>query len=146
MLKKIILHFWSMRHQFVKYFIIGIGAVILDVGSLYLLKQNLHLRAFVAVVINGIFVLSYVFFLNKYWAFKSSGISHKQIIRFLILSGVNYAIAIGCMYIFNEKLGFNYLVVRLSNVALSVAWNFLLYKYWVYRQDEVPVVLPPSSV
>ncbi len=143
MIKKIILRFWSMRHQFVRYFVIGIGAVVLDVGSLYLLKEYLHLRPVVAVIINGVFILNYVFFLNKYWAFKSTGITHKQMIRFFILAGINYGIAIGWMYFFNHKFGLNYLLVRLANIALSVAWNFLLYKFWVYKQEEPVVASPP---
>lgn len=136
MIKKTILYFWSMRRQFSRYFIIGFSGVILDVGSLYLLKQYLHLRPVTAVIINGIFLLNYVFFLNKYWTFKSDGISHKQMVRFFVLSGMNYAISIVWMYIFNHKFGFNYLFVRLANIALSVAWNFLLYKYWVYKHEE----------
>lgn len=143
MLKKLFLHFWSMRQQFARYFVIGLGAVVLDIGSLYLLKEYLHLRPVIAVVINGIFILNYVFFLNKYWAFKSTGVTHKQIVRFFILAGINYGVAIGWMYIFNHKIGFNYLLVRIANIALSVAWNFLLYKYWVYKSEE-PVVLVAS--
>jgi len=139
MLKKIILYLWSMRHQFARYFIIGLGGVVLDIGSLYLLKEYLHLRPVIAVIVNGIFLLNYVFFLNKYWTFKSQGVTHKQVIQFFILSGINYGISIGWMYIFNHIFGFNYLLVRLSNIALSVAWNFLLYKYWVYKQEE-PVI------
>ena len=129
-----------MRHQFVRYFVIGLGAVVLDIGSLYLLKEFLHFRPVMAVIVNGIFILNYVFFLNKYWAFKSTGITHKQMIRFFILAGINYGIAIGWMYIFNHQLGLNYLLVRLANIALSVAWNFLLYKFWVYKHEE-PVIL-----
>ncbi len=140
MLKKIFLRFWSMRHQFARYFVIGLGAVVLDIGSLYLLKEYLHLRPVMAVIVNGVFILNYVFFLNKYWAFKSTGITHKQMVRFFILAGINYGIAIGWMYIFNHQLGFNYLLVRLANIALSVAWNFLLYKFWVYKHEE-PVIL-----
>ncbi|HSR88911.1 MAG TPA: GtrA family protein [Candidatus Udaeobacter sp.] len=136
MFKKTFLHFWSMRDQFIRYFVIGIGAVILDVGSLYLLKEYLHLRPVVAVIINGLFLFNYVFFLNKYWAFKSTGITHKQVIRFLILAGINYLISITWMYIFNHQLGFNYLWVRVANIALSVAWNFLLYRHWVYKTDQ----------
>ncbi len=139
MLKKIILRFWSIRDQFIRYFVIGLGAVVLDVGSLYLLKQYVHLSPVVAVIINGIFLMNYVFFLNKYWAFKSTGITHKQMVRFFILSGANYAVSITLMYIFNHKLGFNYLLVRVANIAISVVWNFLLYKYWVYKHEE-PVI------
>ncbi|TSC84789.1 MAG: Uncharacterized protein G01um101413_173 [Parcubacteria group bacterium Gr01-1014_13] len=140
MLKKLFLHFWSVRHQFVRYFVIGLGAVVLDIGSLYLLKEYLHLRPVMAVIVNGIFILNYVFFLNKYWAFKSTGITHKQMIRFFILAGANYGIAIAWMYIFNHQLGLNYLIVRLANIALSVTWNFLLYKFWVYKHEE-PTIL-----
>ncbi len=134
MLKKLILHFWSLRREFSKYFIIGVCGVVLDIGSLYLLKEWLHLRPVVAVVINQAFLINYVFFLNKYWAFKSKGITHKQMVRFYILALINYGISVGWMYWFNERLHFQYLAVRLANVALSVAWNFLLYKYWVYRE------------
>ncbi len=144
MIKKIIIRLWSMRQQFVRYFVIGIGAVVLDIGSLYLLKQYLHLRPVTAVIINGIFILNYVFFLNKYWAFKSTGVTHKQMVRFFILAGVNYAIAIGWMYIFNHKFGFYYLFVRLANIALSVAWNFLLYKFWVYKNQDLGQVMEPE--
>ena len=65
MLKKIFLRFWSMRHQFARYFVIGLGAVVLDIGSLYLLKEYLHLRPVMAVIVNGVFILNYVFFLKK---------------------------------------------------------------------------------
>lgn len=139
MIKKTILYFWSMRRQFARYFIIGFSGVIIDVGSLYLLKEYLHLRPVTAVIINGIFLLNYIFFLNKHWAFKSEGVTHKQIIRFFILSGFNYLVAIAWMFFFNEKIGINYLLARVSNIALSVAWNFLLYKYWVYKHED-PIV------
>lgn len=135
MIKKIILHLWSMRHQFARYFVIGFSGVIMDVGSLYLLKQYLHLRPVSAVIVNQIFLLNYVFILNKYWSFKSKGVTHKQAIRFFILAGLNYVIAIGWMLFFNEKLGVNYLLARVFNIAVAVAWNFLLYKYWVYKQE-----------
>jgi putative flippase GtrA len=37
------------------------------------------------------------------------------------------------MFVFNEKIGVNHLVARVANIALAVAWNFFLYKYWVYK-------------
>lgn len=140
MIKKIFLHFWAMRHEFVRYFVIGLGAVVLDVGTLFILKQYLHFLPVVAVVINGIFLLNYVFFFNKYWAFKSKGVTHKQMVKFFILAGINYAISIGWMYLFNHQLGFNYLLVRVANIALSVAWNFLLYKFWVFKHEEPKIL------
>lgn len=124
-----------MRHQFARYFMIGFSGVIIDIVSLYLLKQFAHLRPVVAVIVNQVFLLNYIFLLNKYWAFKTKGVTHKQVIRFFILAGINYAVAIVWMLFFNEKLGINYLLARVANIAVAVAWNFLLYKYWVYKQE-----------
>ena len=134
-----------MRREFARYFVVGISGAILDVGSLYLLKEFFHIRPVVAVIVNGVLLLNFIFFFNKYWAFKSKGVTHKQMVRFFILAGINYVISIGWMYFFNHKLEFNYLLVRVANIALSVAWNFLLYRYWVYKHEE-PVVLATASV
>lgn len=144
MLKKILLHLWSMRHQFARYFIVGFSGVFLDIGSLYLLSDLWHLRPYLAVGINGIFLLSYIFFLNKHWTFKSSGVTHRQVIRFFVVAGLNYAISVSWMYFFNEKLGINHLVARIFNIAVAVAWNFFLYKFWVYKSDNT--VLNPENL
>jgi putative flippase GtrA len=140
MIKKLVLHFWSMRGQFARYFITGLSAVFLDLGSLYLLEEYLHFRPVWAVVVNQIFLLNYVFFINKHWSFKSHGITHKQLVRFLCLCGVNYVFSIAWMWFFNEKMGIYSLTARLMNVVLAVAWNFLIYRYWVYKTDPAPAV------
>lgn len=133
MIKKTIAYFWSVRQQFAKYFVTGVSAVILDISSLAFFKEILHFTPLQAVIINQVFLLAYVFLVNKYWAFGSKGLTHSQVIKFLILSGFNYLVSVAWMWLWNEKFGFNYLGVRIVNVALSVSWNFLLYKYWVYK-------------
>ncbi|MBI2444176.1 MAG: GtrA family protein [Candidatus Magasanikbacteria bacterium] len=133
MIKKIVVHLWTLRHQFSRYFIIGVSAVILDIGTLYLLKEYLQIPPVWAVVINQAVLLNYVFWLNKHWSFRGSGVTHQQAVRFGILAGLNYAFSVGWMWLGNHQLQFNYLLVRLANIILSVGWNFLLYKYWVYR-------------
>lgn len=143
MFKKLFLHLWSMRHQFVRYFVVGFSGVILDIGSLYLLSDVWHLWPVLAVSINGIFLLNYIFFLNKHWTFKSQGVTRKQVARFLVVAGFNYLVSIVWMYIFNEQAGINHLVARIANIAVAVAWNFLLYKFWVYKLPQAPA---PSTM
>ena len=122
--------------QFIKYFIVGISAVTLDMATLYLLKSVLGLSAVWSIVINQLAMSSYVFLLNKYWVFTSSGAFARQAVRYFSLAAVNYLIAIIWMWVFNEQLGFNYLLVRLANIALSTAWNFLLYRFFVYTKRQ----------
>jgi putative flippase GtrA len=55
-------------------------------------------------------------------------------IKFFVVATGNYIFAIFWMWIWNQNFGFNYLIVRIVNIALAVAWNFLLYKEWVYKE------------
>lgn len=145
MINNLIQKLWSMRHEFVRYFVVGIGAVVLDVGSLYLLKTYAHLHPVTAVVVNGIVLLNFVFFMNKHWSFggATGNAVHRQAMRFLTVSGMNYFISITWMWIFTEHWpvhvlgnGHDYLLVRVANIALSVCWNFALYKKWVYKTED----------
>lgn len=136
MFKNMILHFWSLRKEFARYFIVGVGAVVVDVGSLYLMKEHLHLSATLAIIINQPIIVTSIFFINKNWAFKAGGVTHQQMIKFYILALLNYFFSVVWIFIFHDKLGFYYLWVRLINIILAVSWNFLLYKYWVYRTHD----------
>lgn len=133
MIKKFLIHCWSLRREFAKYFIIGIFGVVLDMSSMILFKEVFGWAPITAVIVNQAFLLVYVFLLNKYWSFRNKEMPHKQIARFLTLAGFNYLVSVFAMYIFNHKLEFDYRLVRLVTIALAVSWNFFLYKYWVYK-------------
>lgn len=133
MIRKLVLHIWESRREFAKYFTIGISGVLLDLGTLYLLKEYAHLQPVEAVIVNQLFLINYVFFLNKYWAFGSKGMTRRQMVRFYFLAGFNYLVSVLWMWFFTEQLHVYYIIARLANVALAVAWNFLLYKHWVYK-------------
>lgn len=124
---------WPHRRQFVKYFIVGISGFIIDLGLLILVKEAFTLNPTLAVVLTQIVVLVYNFILNKLWTFRNKDIPHKQLIRYAILASFNYLLGVLVMYIFNEILDFDYRLVRLGTVTAMVFWNFLLYKYWVYK-------------
>jgi len=128
-----IVKLWSLRKEFTKYFIVGFSGLLIDMGSLVLLKEVFGLWPVFAVIINQAFLLVYNFTLNKYWSFKNKEMPHRQIVRYLILAGFNYLFGVVVMYIFNHKLGFDYRLVRIFSIACMVSWNFFLYKYWVYR-------------
>ncbi|MDD4902513.1 MAG: GtrA family protein [Patescibacteria group bacterium] len=144
MLKKTLKFFWSLRRQFAKYFIVGVSAVILDMSSLIFLKEILHFPPFVAVLTNQVFILAFVFLLNKYWSFKEHSLTHRQLFRFGIVVIYNYSFAVSAMYVFNHLLAFDYRLVRLGSIILAVSWNFFLYKYWVYAASK-PEALPETA-
>ena len=132
-IKKICSHGWSVRHQFAKYFIVGFTGYLLNLGLLIFAKEVLGISAVVATAIIGLLLLVFNFVLNKYWSFKEKTMPHKQVVRYLILVAVNYVFSIVIMYFFHELLKFDYRLVNFATTAIMVAWNFPLYKYWVYK-------------
>jgi len=136
MFEKIISYYHRTKKEFFRYFVVGVTGVLLDLGLLMIFKEYFLWTAVMSVAVSQVIVIGYNFLLNKYWSFGSKEMPHRQLIRFLAVVGVNYAISLVIIYIFSQKIGFDYRLVRLANIVLSVSWNFILYKYWVYKVEE----------
>ncbi|MBP9761316.1 MAG: GtrA family protein [Candidatus Magasanikbacteria bacterium] len=129
---RIIALYHTHKHQFSRYFVVGFSGFLLDIASLFLITHYTPLSATVAIIFTQLAVMWYNFFLNKHWSFGSKGLAHRQFIRYLTLAGGNYLFSIGIMYVFNHELGFSAVLVRIATIAVMTAWNFILYKKWVY--------------
>lgn len=125
---------WHARHEFFRYAFVGGSSLVLDMITLIAITRMTGFEPVFSVFINQVLVISYNFTLNKYWSFKNKHFSHKQVIRYGTLLGANYVIAILFMFIFNSIFGFDYRLVRIASVAASVAWNFYLYRHWVFYE------------
>ncbi len=142
MVKRLVRHLWHARAQLFRYLAVGGSAFVLDMLTLIALREYVELSATLSVALNQLFMVVYVFTLNKYWSFGSKSMGHTQFVRFVTLSVCNYLMATILMYIFSQKAGFDYRLVRIGSIALSVCWNFLLYKHWVYKE---PHIVPPPT-
>lgn len=120
------------RDEFMNYAVVGGSSFAIDVITLTAIKEIFAIPAYIAVLINQAIVIVYNFTLNKHWTFKNKAMPHKQFVKYLAVYGFNYVVSFLFMYLFNERHGIHYLIVRTGTVMLSVSWNFLLYKYWVF--------------
>ncbi len=140
MLKKTIKYLWSLRWQFAKYFVVGISGVAIDFSIMIGLKELAGINPVAATAISQIFSIAFIFTANKYWSFGSHHQTKRQLFRYSLVLGFDYAYTVAMMYAGTDWLGFDYRLVRLVTIAIQVIWNFFLYKYFVYRKDEEAVV------
>ncbi len=128
---------------FLRYAIVGSSSYIINLGSLILIVQGLGIDPVKGSSINQIFVLLYVFLLNKYWSFNSKGKSIHQMIRFFTLVAWNYSFSIAWMWVWIKKIGATYYVghwdiayilVNITSIFVMISWNLFLYKYFVYNK------------
>lgn len=137
MIVRTIQHAWrSHGRQFVKYLIIGSTSVAVDLGTLIVIHALLPISATIAVALNQLIVIAFSFTLNKLWTFRNSQLPHAQLVRYMLLWGWNYLFAVATMYVFAEQFGQDFRLVRIATIAVSVLWNFYLYKYWVFKNTE----------
>ena len=126
--------YWiAVRHELCRYALVGGSGVVLDIVTLWILKEFFGIHPVLAVVFNQLVILGYNFTLNKYWSFSNTHPPKKQLIRYSLLMSWNYVFAISMMWLFHTIFGLGYLIVRLGSIIISTLWNFVLYKYWVYR-------------
>ena len=126
----------NKQKQFIKYFITGVTAFLLDIASLFVLKEYCGLSAVVAVMLNQVFILATIFIVNKYWSFESKNSKTDEARRYFVVAAINYVFSITWIYLMADILGVYYLLARFLNISLAVTWNFFLYKNWVYKQSE----------
>jgi putative flippase GtrA len=127
-------YLWSLKTQFAKYFTVGFSATALDILSLIFFKEIVGFSPVLAVVVNQVLVIIFVFALNKYWSFTQHADTRRQMARYGLVVLGDYLFSIAAMYVFNDRLGIDYRLVRIASIALAVSWNFFLYKYWVYEE------------
>lgn len=141
MVKKLVKYAWSLRREFTKYFIVGFSGFFLDMSLLIFVKQIFSIRPVFALICTQVVLVVYNFTLNKYWSFRNKEMPHKQFVRYFILAIWNYTFGIIIMFLLNEKIGIDYKLVRVFTLSISISWNFLLFKYWVYRSDPPRIIV-----
>lgn len=127
---------WAERVKFAKYVIVGISSVAIDLSFFFLFVKLFHFRPTIALVFYQPLVLAFNFLMNKHWSFGSKGASHREFVRYLILTLWNYLFSIGAMHFGHDILLLPAVAVRLCSIACMVLWNFALFKFWVYREKN----------
>ncbi len=124
---------WTFRQQFVRYAIVGCSSFIIDYGLFYILYTFFGWWYLAATALSQIIAISYNFTLNKQWSFSAQGNTHKQIARYMILQTWNYLISIGVLFLLVHYVSLDPRIAKIVVVGIVVTWNFLAYKFFVYR-------------
>jgi putative flippase GtrA len=111
--------------KFLKFCVVGFTGTIIDFGVTWLLKEKLKVNKYIANSCGFILAASSNYTLNRIWTFES----HRQQIAAEYFSFVGISVA-GLfinnliVYIFADKLKWNFYLSKLFAICVVTLWNF----------------------
>jgi len=121
--------------QLIRYLITGFTAFGIEYGLYVLLLKWAGLHYIIASVIVYAIVFWFSFIINRIWSFKSSGDIKKQFFQYGLLFCFNLVVSnIFLMQFLTDVIGIDPLISPFLKMAVVVCWNFLIYKYIIYKQ------------
>lgn len=124
---------WQPFRQFVKYGVVGTSSVVIDMVIIFVFTEFFGLWYMFSAVISQTVAVIFNFLMNRNWSFRSNGVVHRQAVRYFILLGFNYLYQLIALWLLVETLHLHYLLAKIFIAMLMVTWNFLMFKYVVYK-------------
>lgn len=122
------------RGQLIRYLVTGFTAFGIEYALYVLLLKGFGLHYITSSVIVYALVFWFSFLVNRIWSFKSSGSLKRQVLQYGLLFFFNLLVAnVFLMKLFIDILGISALVSPFLKMACVVCWNFLIYKYIIYK-------------
>lgn len=124
----------TFLNQLFRYSIVGVLNTILGLSAIYLLYNFFHFD-YIVSNIGGYFVgLVNGFIWNKKWTFESSKHFSKEIVPFLIVFGISYAVNLVIIILMVETFKIDPNIAQILGIAAYSSTNFLVNKYWTFSK------------
>lgn len=120
--------------QILRYLVTGFTAFGIEYGLYVLLLQLFNMPYLLASVLVYVIVFWFVFFVNRTWSFQSNSNIKRQLILYIMLFTFNLFVAnVVLMYMLTDILGLSAYLSPFIKTGMVVSWNFLAYKYIIYK-------------
>lgn len=133
--------------EVLKFMAVGVLNTTLDIGAYYMLTRttgffadHLVIAKFCSFLVGTVSSL----LLNRSWTFGlTSRLSMAEVVRFYTATSVALAINVASMN-FLIKMGVYDLVALLFTTGITLSFNFILSKFWIFRKQEKPELVSQS--
>ena len=134
--------------QFVRFGVVGLVGVVVDVGIFNLLRltvlapELIHEGPVIAKIISTSIAIVTNWIGNRYWTFGSMRRSHvlREGLEFALVSVGGMGIALLCLWVSHYLLGFtsalaDNIATNVVGLGLGTAFRFTFYRIWVFRPE-----------
>lgn len=120
-----------------KFLLVGGLSFAIDLALLVVLHEVFGVVLWIATPIAFLTSLIFNFLLQRIFTFKATNRGHASFVRYAILVAFN---TVATDFIVNTFAHWDltYAAGKVVATALTMGWNFYLYKYWIFRSDDQP--------
>jgi len=141
-----------LQKQLIKFTLIGITAVLVDLSCYYSFLNLLPEKPFgynnepIAKALSFLCGLTVTYFFNKRWTWKQSNHSKKRFLKFIFLYAVSLMVNVSMnslfLYILTETpvlqpIPYKYFIAFVGATGISSLLNFMGQKFWVFKLKQV---------
>ena len=116
----------NSKIQFFRYIFVGGFAAVVNIGSLYIFKEALHMHYLIANILGFVLGLITNYLLSKYFVFAKEKSINKilEFIIYAIIGVVGLGFDTMFMWIFTDKVGMYFMISKLLSTGIVFIWNF----------------------
>ena len=113
--------------KFIKFCAVGFSGMVIDFGTTWLLKEKARVNKYIANSAGFVLAATSNYIWNRLWTFQSenSRIGFEYL-SFIIISVIGLGINNLVIFIFSDKLKFNFYFSKLIAIGVVTIWNFIM--------------------
>lgn len=121
-------------HEFIRYFVASLLALVVDVGTLFILVSGLGLDLLLAGAIAFMAGLTVIYLLSTFWVFDRRNMPNWKIefVVFVAIGLIGLVLNEIFLWFLADFLAFHYLVAKVASIGVVFFWNFLARKYTLF--------------
>ena len=118
--------------EFIKFAFVGLLNTGIDVAIFFLLTRS-GIPYVAAQIVSYSCGAANSYLLNKFWTFRSSGLSYAEIVRFTTVNLISLGISVIVLSLLHGMAGLDLAAAKGGATVCALAVNFLGNKLWVFK-------------
>lgn len=124
-----------LQHRVVRFLIVGVVSFGIDLGLLMVLHEIAGVELWIATPVAFVTSLIFNFLLQRRYTFKATNKSHVSAVKYGLLVVFNI-LATDVIVLFFAGTDLTYATGKVVSTASTMAWNFFIYKYWIFPSSK----------
>lgn len=113
--------------KLIKFCVVGFSGMIVDFGLTWLCKEKLKFNKYISNSIGFIIAATNNYIWNRLWTFGSvSQEISREYLSFILISAIGLLLNNLFIYLFNDRLKWNFYLSKVFAIGLVTLWNFFL--------------------